>query len=127
MPYLLDTCAVLWALDDPESLGAEARRILETEPEVYVSAVSAWEIQVKYSIGKLSLVSSPREWWAEQLEKKAFRHLALEASAVFLLGGLPVPHKDPFDRMLVCQALYHGLVLLTPDPLIKMYPVNIVW
>jgi PIN domain nuclease of toxin-antitoxin system len=52
---------------------------------------------------------------------------ALEPSAVFLLGGLPVPHKDPFDRMLVCQALYHGFTLLTPDPLIRMYPVNIVW
>jgi len=127
MPYLLDTCTFLWAADDPEKLGREARKVLENERGIYASAVSAWEIQVKYGNGKLELSRPPRAWWAEELDRLGFMALPLDASAVFLLGGLTEAHRDPFDRMLICQALYHGLVLLTPDPLMHKYPVPVIW
>ena len=127
MPYLLDTCTFLWAADDPEKLGRGARKVLEDESAVYASAVSAWEIQVKYGTGKLDLRRPPRAWWTSELERLGFMALPLEASAVFLLGALGEFHRDPFDRMLICQALYHGLVLLTPDPLIQEYPVPVIW
>jgi PIN domain nuclease of toxin-antitoxin system len=127
MGYLLDTCTLLWAMDAPDRLGKEARRVLETERDVYVSAVSAWEIQIKFSLGKLGLARPPRRWWDAEIGRKGFRALDLEPRAVFLLGGLPEAHKDPFDRMLICQALDRGLVLLTPDPAFQDYPVPVLW
>ncbi len=127
MAYLLDTCTLLWALEEPDRLGARARNLICREAEVYASPVNAWEIQVKYSIGKLGLKRPPREWWETEIEKRGFIELPLVPSAVFLLAGLPDFHRDPFDRMLVCQALHQGLTLLTPDPLVRQYPVSFLW
>jgi len=125
--YLLDTCTLLWALEESASLGPKAREVLESHPEVYVSPVNAWEIQVKWMRGNLHFDSPPRTWWTAKMEEFGFEELPLRAGATFLLGGLPDIHKDPFDRILVCQALDRGLTLITPDPQLLRYPVPILW
>jgi PIN domain nuclease of toxin-antitoxin system len=100
-----------------------------TDPthEIYLSAVSVWEISVKHSLGKLPLPTSVDRFVLAQREMHGISVLSLEERAVFHLHKLPTLHRDPFDRMLVCQAIEHDCVLLTPDPLIAQYPVRTRW
>jgi PIN domain nuclease of toxin-antitoxin system len=127
MNYLLDTCTLLWVLDKPECLGKRVGKILAEASTISVSVISAWEIQVKYQNGKLPLDRPPTDWWDEELRQRGYAALSLNPSAIFMLNRLPDHHKDPFDRMLICQALHHGLTILTPDPLIRQYPVSVIW
>jgi PIN domain nuclease of toxin-antitoxin system len=90
-------------------------------------SVSAWEIIVKNGIGKLPLPSLADEFIASQRIKHEIDSLPLTEKAVFHLNKLPNHHKDPFDRMLICQAIEHDLTILTSDSLIVQYPVNTVW
>jgi len=89
--------------------------------------VSVWEIVVKHALGRLPLPDSPAQFIAGMRALHAIEPLPLEEEAVLMLPKLPDIHRDPFDRMLVCQALAHGLSLLTPDSLIRQYPVPVVW
>jgi PIN domain nuclease of toxin-antitoxin system len=125
---LLDTCAFLWIVADAPELTPTAR-VLFKDPgnEVYLSSVSAWEITVKHALGRLPLPDMPERFIPEMRTRHAIASLALEEEAVVQLDKLPEVHRDPFDRMLVCQALTHGLVLLTPDPQMRLYPVRTVW
>ena len=95
--------------------------------EVYLSAVSAWEINVKYHLGKLSLPLSPDKFISKERKRHMITRLDLFEYDTSHLYKLPTPHKDPFDRMLVCQAIEHSLTILTPDPLITQYPIRSVW
>ncbi len=128
MKILLDTCTFLWIVSDSPEL-SEVSRILFREPsnEVYLSAVSVWEISVKYTSGKLPLPQKPEKYIPHQREKHMVDPLALDENSVLQLSRLPRLHKDPFDRMLICQAINHGMVILTPDELITQYPVASKW
>ena len=95
--------------------------------KVYLSAVSAWEIAVKHALGKLPLPSTPAVFVREQRELHHIDSLALDEASTMQLHKLPQIHRDPFDRMLVCQAIEHDLIILTPDPMIKQYPVKTIW
>ena len=88
-----------------------------------MSVVSFWEISIKFNLGKLSLPQPPAQFIPRQRERHLLAPLPLNESAVAQLGGLPALHRDPFDRMLICQALAHGLTLASSDPLIRQYPV----
>jgi PIN domain nuclease of toxin-antitoxin system len=125
---LLDTHVFLWIVTDAPQLSQRAREAFE-EPDndVYLSAVSAWEIMIKYSIGKLPLPRMPEQYIPQQRKKHAIAPLALGEEETFYLKRLPSPHKDPFDRMLICQAIVHELTLLTVDPLMTQYPVRTLW
>ncbi len=128
MNLLLDTCTFLWIAADAEDLSEHARELfLDTENEVYLSAVSAWEISVKNAIGKLPLPTSPDMFVPFQRERHGIAALPLDEIAALQLPKLPALHKDPFDRMLICQAIAAGLVILTPDEQISRYPVRCVW
>jgi PIN domain nuclease of toxin-antitoxin system len=95
--------------------------------EVYLSAVSAWEIAVKHAIGRLPLPDAPERFVPRERTRHGVESLSLDEDSTLQLSRLPALHRDPFDRMLVCQAITHGLVLATPDPEIMRYPIRILW
>jgi len=128
MSILLDTCTFLWLIADAEQLSKTARKLFkDPDNEVYLSAVSTWEIVVKHVLGRLPLPHSPEQFIPEQRKSHGIDLLPLDEPATFHLLRLPPLHRDPFDRMLICQAIEKGLVILTPDPLITRYPVRTAW
>ena len=128
MKLLLDTCTFLWIVAGAPELSDRARRAFTApDNEVYLSAVSAWEIAVKHGLGRLPLPTPPSDFVPEMRGRHGIAPLALSEEAALLLGKLPSNHRDPFDRMLICQASVGGLVLLTPDEQIASYPVRTLW
>lgn len=128
MKVLLDTCTFLWVCAGAAELSPAAKRLFaDPANEMFLSAVSAWEIAVKHALGRLPLPDPPERFVPQQRALHAIEPLPLDEGAVLQLGKLPSRHRDPFDRMLVCQAVAHGLVVLTPDPLIEQYPVRTHW
>ena len=128
MRLLLDACTFLWIVFDKPELSRQARgAYLDTNNEVFLSAISAWEIAVKYRLGKLVLTEPPKLFVPRFRDAHGISALPLDEEAVLQDTALPGLHRDPFDRMLVCQAIVHGLILLTPDPLISQYPVRVMW
>jgi PIN domain nuclease of toxin-antitoxin system len=125
---LLDTCTFLWITLDAPELSQRARELfVEPANDVYLSTVSAWEIALKVSIGRLSIPWGRGSFIRTQREQHGIDSLPLDEETALHLPRLPDLHKDPFDRMLVCQALCHGLVILTPDDLILRYSVRTEW
>lgn len=128
MRLLLDTCAFLWIAEDAPALSSAARSAFaDPDNDVFLSAVSAWEIAVKHALGKLPLPEPPQVFVPRQREFHRIAPLCLAEEAALQLARLPEVHRDPFDRLLVCQAIADGLVLLTPDPDIQRYPVRTLW
>lgn len=128
MKCLLDTCTFLWVISDSRELSPAARELfIDPNNEMLLSAVSVWELSVKHALGKLPMPSSLDRFIVEQRERHRIAALPLDECAVVHLHKLPALHRDPFDRMLVCQAIEHDCVLLTPDPLITQYPVRTQW
>ena len=128
MKILLDTCAFLWLTTDAPELSEKAKILFQnTKNAVYLSSVSVWEIIVKHQLGKLPLPSAADDFIKQQCEKHFVEYLSLDEKAVFNLSRLPNHHRDPFDRMLVCQAIAHDLTILTSDKMITQYPVATVW
>ena len=128
MEILLDTCTFLWIITDDTRLTQKARTAFSnTENRVYLSAVSAWEIAVKNSLGKLPLPEDPLIYIPRKREEHKISRLDIREDAALHLNKLPLIHKDPFDRILICQSIVSGLTILTPDPLIHRYPVKYLW
>jgi PIN domain nuclease of toxin-antitoxin system len=125
---LLDTCTFLWVITDDPALSPHARELVSDPAlRVFLSPVSAWEITVKVALGRLQLAGSPTELIPAERRRHGIETLELEEAAALHLTKLPDLHRDPFDRMLICQAAVHGLVLLTPDEQIRRYPVATAW
>jgi PIN domain nuclease of toxin-antitoxin system len=125
---LLDTCAFLWAVLEPDRLSARGRELfLSPEHEVYLSAASAWEIAIKHGIGRLPLHQAPDRFVVEQREASGVAPLPIDEESALHVSRLPALHRDPFDRLLVAQAIVHGMTILTPDPLVTQYPARTTW
>ncbi|MEU8673391.1 type II toxin-antitoxin system VapC family toxin [Streptomyces sp. NPDC048560] len=122
MRLLLDTRVVVWWLDDSPELSPEVRALLDTEPGVYVSAVSPWEITVKQYLGT---AEGPGDL-AEQVRDVPFASLPVTAAHGVRAGRLPMLHTDPFDRMLIAQAQAEGMALVTRSPHISRYDVGVM-
>jgi PIN domain nuclease of toxin-antitoxin system len=128
MKILLDTCAFLWLTTDAAELSEKAKQTFQnTDNAIYLSSVSVWEILVKHQLGKLPLPSDADNFIRQQCEKHFVDYLALDEKSVFQLSRLPSYHRDPFDKMLVCQAITHDLIILTSDSMITQYPVTTLW
>ena len=100
--------------------------IRDLNNEVYLSVVSQWEATVKYQLGKLPLSQSPETYVPAMRQQHQITSLSLDEASVGRLASLPLLHRDPFDRMLICQALAHGLVLVTVDEVIAGYSVPVL-
>jgi PIN domain nuclease of toxin-antitoxin system len=125
---LLDTATFLWVINDAPELSSQARQLfVDPENEAYLSAVSAWEIAIKYGLGRLPLPEPPDRFIPAQRKQHGIDSLQLDEEAALHLSRLPQLHKDPFDRMLVCQAIVHHLVILTSDDLVTQYPIRTMW
>lgn len=128
MKLLLDTCTFLWWTEDSPRLSKGVRSaVSDPTHEVHVSTVSIWEISVKHHLGRLPLPQPPERFLPEQRKRHGFLSLPIDEASVLQLHRLPPLHKDPFDRLLVCQAIEHSMTLLTPDHLIAQYPVRSSW
>jgi PIN domain nuclease of toxin-antitoxin system len=124
---LLDTHVLLWAATDPDRIAAETRAAIEDGAnEVRASLVTAWEIAIKQSIGKLELPSPAEKWLPEVLRRTGFDVAELGLAAALRVRALPWHHRDPFDRMLIAQALEHGYTLVTHDDAFVAYGVPLL-
>lgn len=127
MSLLLDTHVFLWALLDSSRLGtAVATRLADPDVPVVLSTVSAWEIAIKESLGKLVLPAPSARWVPEAARRLGVSVLPLEIEAALAVSSLPWHHRDPFDRLLVAQAA-RGHTLVTHDRALEPYGVDILW
>ena len=128
MRLLLDTCTFLWAVLDRSKLSATARSsIVDPGNIIYLSVISSWEISLKQERGNIVLPEPAQRYVPRFRAVQGYLELALDEAAALRAGTLPPLHKDPFDRMLVCQAIEHSLCILTPDEHITQYPVRTLW
>jgi len=125
---LLDTCTFLWIVGGSSELSTRARAAFaDPANETFLSAASAWEIAVKHRLGRLPLPSPPDEFVPAQRAAHGIEPLPVDEETALHVAKLPDLHRDPFDRLLVAQALVAGLVLLTPDDDIRKYPARTLW
>lgn len=128
MNLLLDTATFLWYVSADPRLPAPTRDLIRSaEHDVWLSVVSIWEVVVKAQIGRLKLPGPAWAYVTAERERHAIASLPLEEGAIANLAKLPAFHRDPFDRMLICQALHLELTLVTGDSAIERYPVKTVW
>ena len=128
MKLLLDTCSFLWIASDSGRLSKAAEAaFLDPGNEPYLSAASAWEIGIKHASGRLPLPSRPDLYVPSIRVASGISTLPIDEECALRAARLPNLHNDPFDRMLVAQAVLHGMAILTPDPAIEQYAVRVVW
>lgn len=128
MRLLLDTHTFLWLLESPEKLSGPALEACKNrEHQLLLSVASAWEIQIKSQLGKLTLEVPLAEMIHNQQAANSLQVLAVDLEHVLELGNLPPHHKDPFDRLLVAQARIEGLRLVSSDDDIGQYDVSVLW
>ena len=124
----MDTQAWLWMLAEPDRLSRRARRLVQrADVELYLSAASAWEIAIKWSLGKLTLPADPAEYVPSRIERSGVIPLPIRHAHAVQVARLPAHHRDPFDRVLVAQATLEELTLLTGDRQLEPYGVRIEW
>lgn len=127
MRLLLDTCAFLWLAGGQSLSQTAAAAVREPSNDVLFSAVSTWEIVTKYRAGRLPLPESPDKLIAAEQRLRGITALPFDDESALQGLRLPPLHRDPFDRMLIAQAIAHGLAIVTPDPAIAQYPVRVIW
>ncbi|MFI3157054.1 MAG: type II toxin-antitoxin system VapC family toxin [Methylococcaceae bacterium] len=128
MKILLDTCAFIWLVTDDPKLSELAKEIfLDTDNELLLSAVTGFEIAVKYSLGKLHLTEPPKEFIANRMQANALTELPVSMAHALTLQDLPLYHKDPFDRLLVAQAMVNQIPLLSADQQLSAYAIDRLW
>lgn len=123
MKLLLDTHIFLWFISGDSRLPATVQSAIQDPTnEVYLSVVSLWEVIIKYQLGKLPLPQPPETYLPQQRVAHQIASLTVDKASVAQLATLPLLHRDPFDRLLICQALQHGLTLATVDAAVRAYP-----
>jgi len=123
---LLDTHIFIWLAEDDSNLPVSIRDAIENTDNVFVSIARFWEISIKIKIAKLSLLSDFNDI-ESSFESTRFKLLPISLKDTIQLCNLPLYHKDPFDRILVAQAINHSLVLISRDPAFDAYPIQRLW
>ena len=125
MRLLIDTQCWLWMSASPERMSKRTQELLrDTGTERLLSVASIWELAIKYQLGKISLPVAPLDFVPSRLETTQTDALAISAAHALRVGVLPRHHRDPFDRMIVAQALIEGVAVLTADPAFAKYQVE---
>ena len=125
MKLLLDTHVFLWFISGDKRLpDAWKKSIRDPKNQVYLSVVSVWEVIIKYQLGKLPLPKPPASYLPARRAQHFIDSLPVTETSVIQLVKLPSLHRDPFDRLLICQALEHDLTIVTVDKVIHTYPVK---
>lgn len=128
MKILLDTCTFIWLITDSEKLSEKAKNIfMNTDNVILLSAVSSWEIAIKYALKKVKILKNPAQFIPEQMEKNRIEALPIQHSHCLKVANLLHHHRDPFDRLLIAQADIEHLFILTPDQQFKPYKVKTIW
>ena len=128
MKILLHTHAFLWWDSNPEKLAlAVAKLLSDPGNSIILSVASAWEIQIKKQLGKITLSIPLAEMLESQQQVNGVEILPINLNHVLALDGLPTHHKDPFDRILIAQAKTEGLVIASTDPVFSEYDVEVIW
>lgn len=123
MKILLDTHIFLWFISEDIRLSRDKNKtILNPENEVFLSVVSIWECIIKYQLGKLPFPESPETYLPRLRSQHLIKTLAVDENTVKQLIHLPGLHKDPFDRLIICQALEHNFQIMTEDKIVLAYP-----
>lgn len=128
MRILLDTHAFLWLVMDDSKLSDRARSIfLDADSELLISAVTGFEIAIKYALGKLELAEPPRDFMENRIRNNALTQLPISLSHTYRLSHLPLHHRDPFDRLLISQALEEDIPVLSADSAFGFYDAEVIW
>ena len=128
MRILLDTHAFIWWDNAPSKLATTARSHCQSPGNtLLLSIISVWEMQIKLQIGKMTLPAPLMDIVNNQIKANQLELLPVALSHISALDNLPMHHKDPFDRMLVAQAITEGIPIISADPALMQYPVTMIW
>jgi len=128
MKVLVDTHTFLWALLHDHRLTAKAKQVLRSdEYELVYSLVSLWEIAIKIRTGKLNTIGSSVAYIRDEMDAYSMEILPIRYEHILQLEALPAHHGDPFDRLLIAQAIHESLPILTHDEVFTRYPVKVFW
>jgi PIN domain nuclease of toxin-antitoxin system len=128
MKYLLDTMVWLWSVGPTELIGSRGLEILrDGKQDLYLSAASSWEIAIKTKLGKVDLPEPPSRYVPKRTAAQGIHSLSITQSHTLNVYDLPLHHSDPFDRLIIAQALAEGMAVLTSDRMFKKYEVEIIW
>jgi PIN domain nuclease of toxin-antitoxin system len=128
MNYLLDTHVFIWMNEDLSKLSTTVQDIVADEANtLFFSVASIWEIQIKLQIGKLTFKRTLSEMIQLVRDEKQVEVLPVQQAHALKVGELPLLHKDPFDRLLVAQAIVEDFTLITKEPILSRYEANVIW
>jgi len=128
MKYLLDTMVWLWSVGPTDKIGSAGLKVLTNgEEEIYLSAASSWEIAIKTKLGKFELLEPPGRYVPKRLAEQGIRSLSITQSHSLKVYDLPLHHQDPFDRLIIAQAIDEEMAVLTADQAFRKYAVDVVW
>ena len=127
MKILIDTNIFLWIFLFPSRISSDVETLIKNPGnEIFLSAASAWEIAIKYTIGKLILPDKPDIFVPDRMKRANFRHLEITHEHALTVANLPQIHKDPFDRLLIAQATVETITLLSSDGIFAQYNVKFI-
>ena len=128
MKYLLDTIVWLWSVGPVDKIGSAGLEILTNgEEDLYFSAASSWEIAIKTKLGRLDLPGPPGRYVPKRLAEQDIHPLSVTQNHSLKVYDLPLHHQDPFDRLIIAQAMVEGMTVLTADGAFRKYEVDVVW
>jgi PIN domain nuclease of toxin-antitoxin system len=128
MKLLIDTQCWLWWFAEPDRLQEETiAQISDESNEIWFSVASVWELGIKVGLGKLPLPEPLDRYLPSRIKQLGARSLEIRADHALQAGGLPLHHRDPFDRMLIAQAQVEGMTIVTSDRLFELYEVEVLW
>ncbi|MGA9964486.1 MAG: type II toxin-antitoxin system VapC family toxin [Terriglobales bacterium] len=126
--YLLDTGVWLWSVGEPSRMSHKAHDVIaDVRQEIFLSAVTSWEVAIKAASGKLHLPEPPDLYVPRRMAAQGLRPLMVSHEHALAVFALPAHHRDPFDRLLIAQAKVEEMTLISADQMFDRYPVRLLW